>query len=125
MKSTDEILTDVKAFLGGMKDGDMRGVVANLQAAMEYQAEELRIYRKKYKEDTGKERPDLSDDEKRRLARRGRELNNQLLDVIDGTWAPSTVLGWYNALIAGKYRIAAWSLIGERLFFEFRNQQFM
>lgn len=54
-----------------MREGDMRGVVANLQTAMEYQAEELRIYRDKFKEATGKNRPESSDDEKRRLVNKG------------------------------------------------------
>lgn len=102
MKS-DELLKTVQAFLGSMREGDMKGVVANLQAAMEYQAEELRIYRDKYKEVTGKERPELSDDEKRRLARKGRALNSHLLQIVDGSWSPGTVMGWYNTLIAGKY----------------------
>lgn len=83
MKS-DELLKTVQAFLGSMREGDMKGIVANLQAAMEYQAEELRIYRDKYKEATGKERPELSDDEKRRLARKGRALNSHLFQIVGG-----------------------------------------
>ena len=102
MKST-EVLNEVNAFMSEMRDGNFKGVVANLQAAMEYQAEELRIYRERYKEATGKERPELSDDEKRRLARKGRVLNSQLLSIVDASWAPGTVLGWYRTLIAGKY----------------------
>ena len=39
MKNTEHILKTVQAFMEAMRDGDMRGVVANLQAAMEYQAE--------------------------------------------------------------------------------------
>ena len=79
MKRSEEILTTMQAFMGTMRNGDMRGVVANLQAAMEYQAEELRIYRRKYKEATGKKRPELSDDEKRRLAGKpGRSISNCL-----------------------------------------------
>ena len=46
----------LNAFMTGMENSDMRQVVANLQAVIEYKEEELRIYRKKYKEETGKER---------------------------------------------------------------------
>lgn len=103
MKRSEEILTTMQAFMGAMRDGDMRGVVANLQAAMEYQAEELRIYRRKYEEATGKKRPELSDDEKRRLAGKARTLNKQLLNMVDGSWSPRTVMGWYQTLISEKY----------------------
>ena len=103
MKKVDQILKDVQAFMRAMREGDMHGIVANLQAALAYQAEELRIYRKKYQEDTGKERPELTNDEKRGLANKGHVLNGQLLSIVNGAWAPSTVMGWYNTLIAEKY----------------------
>ena len=44
MNKSEEILTTVRAFMGTMCDGDMRGVAANLQDAMEYQAEEQLRY---------------------------------------------------------------------------------
>lgn len=53
------------------RDGNTRELIANLQAALDYQTEKLRIYEVKYKEETGKDRPELTDDERRRLARRG------------------------------------------------------
>lgn len=65
MKS-DELLKTMQAFLGSMREGDMKGVVANLQDAIEYQAEELRIYRDKYEEATREGRAELSYDEKRK-----------------------------------------------------------
>ena len=40
MKSSEQILKTVQAFMGAMRDGDMRGVVANLQAAMGYQVKQ-------------------------------------------------------------------------------------
>ena len=102
MKS-DELLKTVQAFMGSMREGDMKGVVANLQAAMSYQAEELRIYRAKYKEATGKDRPELTDDEKRSLARKGHLLNGHLLDIVNGSYSSNTLMGWYHVLIADKY----------------------
>ena len=64
----------------------MRDVVSNLQAVIEYREEELRIYRKKYTEETGKARPDLTDDERRSMARKGKALNSCLLSLIGGSW---------------------------------------
>ena len=102
MKTT-EILTRINAFMGQMREGDTRKIIANLQAALDYQTEKLRIYEEKYKAETGKERPELTDDERRRLARRGRAMNQYLLSITENTWAPSTVMGWYSKLIADKY----------------------
>ena len=90
-----------------MQDGDMRELVANLQAALEYKNEELRIYREKFEAETGKKQPDLTDDDRRRLARKASSLNSYLLSIVDGTWAPETVMGWYRKLIADKYNSVA------------------
>ena len=62
MKTT-EILTSINAFMGQMRDGNTRELIANLQAALDYQTEKLRIYEEQYKEETGKDRPELTDDE--------------------------------------------------------------
>ena len=40
MKNSEQILETVQALMGAMRDGDMRGVVANLQAAMGYQVKQ-------------------------------------------------------------------------------------
>lgn len=48
-----DIYTELNAFMGKMHDGETREMVANLQAAIEYQGEKLRIYEKKYMEATG------------------------------------------------------------------------
>ena len=45
MRNSNTILASVQAFMDKMQDGDMRELVANLQAALEYKNEELRIYR--------------------------------------------------------------------------------
>lgn len=102
MKTT-EILTSINAFMGQMRDGNTRELIANLQAALDYQTEKLRIYEEKYKAETGKDRPELTDDERRRLAKRGRAMNQYLLSITENTWSPSTVMGWYSKLIAEKY----------------------
>ena len=94
---------NLNAFMKGMESNDTRQLVANLQAVIEFKEEELRIYRKKYKEDTGKERPELTDNERRSMARKGKALNNLLLSLVGGSWSPDTVMGWYRTLIADKY----------------------
>ena len=102
MKQSD-LLKELNAFMCNMRDGNMRGVVANMQAVIDYQSEKLRIYEEKYHEDTGKERPELSDEDKRRLARKGHALNGVLLEMTEHTWSPSTILGWHSRLISEKY----------------------
>ena len=97
------VANNLTAFMKGMEDDDTRQIIVNLQAALEFKEEELRIYRKKFTEATGKDRPDLTDDERRGLARKGKELNKLLLSLVDGSWSPQTVMGWYNTLIADKY----------------------
>ena len=52
MKNSNTILASVQAFMDKMQDGDMRELVANLQAALEYKNEELRIYREKFEAET-------------------------------------------------------------------------
>ena len=106
-KKRSKVSEMLKAFMKGMEHDDMRNVVANLQAALEYKEEELRIYRKKYTEETGKVFPELTDDERRGMARKANSLNMHLLSIIGGTWSPQTVLGWYNTLIADKYNSVA------------------
>ena len=85
----------------------MRDLVANLQAALEYKKEELRIYMEKFEAETGKKQPNLTDDDRRRLARKASSLNSYLLSIVDGAWSPQTVLGWYKTLIADKYNSVA------------------
>ena len=94
---------NLNAFMKGMEGDDIRQVVTNLQAVKEFLEEELSIYRKKYTEATGKERPELTDDERRRMARKGKALNGLLLSLVDCSWAPDTVMSWYRTLIADKY----------------------
>ena len=102
MRSKD-IYTELTAFMGKMRDGDAHDLVANMQAALDYQAEKLRIYEEKYQEATGKARPEMTDDDRRRLARKARAMNSHLLALTEQTWTPDTVMGWYRELIAEKY----------------------
>lgn len=96
-------MNELKGFMGNMRDGSMRGVIANLQAALEYSQECLHLYAQKYEEATGNKFPELTDDEKRRIARKAHALNGNALEMIYYPWAPSTVLNWHSQLIAKKY----------------------
>ena len=100
--TSKDIYTELNAFMGRMRDGETREMVENLQAAIEYQAEKLRIYEEKYKEATGKERPELNDSDRKRLAGKARTLNTHLLQLTETTWSPDTLMDWYHKLIAEK-----------------------
>jgi hypothetical protein len=93
----------VNAFIGRMRDGENREMVKNLQAAIKYQAEKLRIYAEKYKEATGKERPELNDSDHKRLANKVSTLNTNLLQLTETIWSPDTLIDWYHKLITEKY----------------------
>ena len=89
--------------MGDVKDGNLREILANMQKMCDYQAEKLRIYEEHLTVLTGKERPELTDSDKRRLAQKGKMLNDFLLASVEPTWAPGTLRGWYNSLVGAKY----------------------
>ena len=94
--TSKDIYTELNAFMGRMRDGETREMVENLQAAIEYQAEKLRIYEEKYKEATGKERPELNDSDRKRLAGKARTLNTHLLQLTDN----HLVAGYSDGLVS-------------------------
>ena len=86
-----------------VKDGDLRTILENMQKMNDYMAEKLRIYEEHLASLTGKERPILTESDKRRLAQKGKELNDFLLAAIEPTWAPGTIRKWYSDLVGAKY----------------------
>ena len=52
---------------------------------------------------TESRQPELSVEQKKCLAHRGKKLNEFLLGQIENTFAPSTVFKWYSELISKKY----------------------
>ncbi len=66
---------------------------------IEYLKEENRILR----EQLGDGRPRFTDDQRRRLAAKGRRLGRRVLDELAGLVTPETILRWYRELIATKY----------------------
>ncbi|OHB44342.1 MAG: hypothetical protein A2Y13_09165 [Planctomycetes bacterium GWC2_45_44] len=69
------------------------------QDILEYLKEENKILREKF----GKMRIILNDDQRRRLAVRGKELGKKLLSEVSTIFSPDTILRWHRALIAQKY----------------------
>ena len=74
-----------------------------MQDQIDYLMEFIDILDEILEEKTGQRQPELSVEQKKRLAYRGRKLNEFLLGQIEKTFAPSTILKWYSELIANKY----------------------
>ena len=66
---------------------------------IEYLKEENRVLR----EQLGSRRVRLTDDQRRRLAVKGKRIGRKLLDEVAGIVTPDTVLRWYRKLVARKY----------------------
>lgn len=69
------------------------------QDAIEYLREENRVLR----EQLGGRRIRLNDDQRRRLAAKGKALGRRLLDQVCTIVTPDTILRWHRELIARKY----------------------
>ncbi len=68
-------------------------------AAIEYLREENRVLREKL----GKKRVRLNDEQRRRLAAKGKVLGRRLLADVCSIVTPDTILAWHRRLIARKY----------------------
>jgi hypothetical protein len=66
---------------------------------VEYLHEENRVLR----EQLGDRRLRFTDDQRRRLAAKGRALGRRVLNQLGGLVTPDTILRWYRELIAKKY----------------------
>ena len=69
------------------------------QALIDYVLEENRVLR----EQLGGRRVRLSDDQRRRLAIKGRAIGRRLLNEYATIVTPDTILAWYRRLVARKY----------------------
>ena len=101
-----KVYAELNAFMGKLRDTSAHDMMANMQAGLDYQSEKIRILEEKLSALTGREHPELNDDDRRRLARRAHAMNTSLLEVVENDWEPETVLGWYRDLIAAKYTSA-------------------
>lgn len=102
-KQVNETVNKLVSFMQDVKDGDLRTILENMQKMNDYMAEKLRIYEEHLTSLTGKDRPILTEADKRRLAQKGKELNDFLLAAIEPTWAPGTIRKWYSDLVGAKY----------------------
>ena len=77
-----------------MKDvnGDHRQIIKTMQDQIDYLMEFIEIQGEILEEKTGSRQPELSIEQKKRLAHRGKKLNEFLLGQIENTFAPSTVM---------------------------------
>ena len=102
-KQVNETVNRLASFMQDVKDGDLRTILSNMQKMSDYMAEKIRIYEEHLTALTGRKRPELTESDKRRLARKGKELNDFLLASVEPTWAPGTLRNWYNQLVGAKY----------------------
>ena len=72
-----------------MKDvnGDHRQIIKTMQDQIDYLMEFIEIQGEILEEKTGRRQPELSEDQKKRLAHRGKKLNAFLLGQIEHTFA--------------------------------------
>ena len=66
---------------------------------IDYLKEENRVLR----EQLGGRRVRFTDDQRRRLAAKGKVVGRRVLDELAGLVTPETILRWYRELIAKKY----------------------
>ena len=90
-KQVNETTIRLNAFMRDVKDGNLRTILKNMQSMLDYHAEKIRIYEEHLSELTGKARLELTDSDKRRLAQKGKALNDYLLAAVEPTWAPGTL----------------------------------
>ena len=69
------------------------------QRAIEYLIEENRVL----KEQLGNKRLRLTDDQRRRLAEKGKQLGRQLLGRVATIVTPDTIMRWHRQLVAAKW----------------------
>jgi hypothetical protein len=88
-------------------DGDKRQIIRTLQEQVEYLLEKCKVYEEIAVEKNDGKPVVLSDNQKKRIAVKGKVLNEFLLGEIEKTVSPGTVFGWYRTLIGRKYNSVA------------------
>ncbi len=84
-------------------DGDNKQILRTMQDQIEYLLEKVDILEEIATEQNDGKRPEFTELQKKRLAHRGKKLNEFLLGQIERGFAPGTVHKWYRELIAEKY----------------------
>ena len=70
---------------------------------IEYLLEEIRVLREVYTETTGRKRISFTDEQRRRLAIKGKALTPEEREGCCQIVRPSTILAWFRQLAAKKY----------------------
>ena len=84
-------------------NGDNRQIIKSLQDQIDYLMEFIAVQSEVIEKETGCRQPELTQEQKIRLAYRGKKLNEFLLGQIETVFSPATVLKWYSDLISTKY----------------------
>lgn len=95
-----ELYGEISAFIGRLRDDPSRENITNMQGAIDYLLEKLHIVTEKLRKATGRREMELDDSDRKRLASRARSLNAHLLEIVEDTWMPDTLMDWYSRLIA-------------------------
>jgi len=74
-----------------------------LARRLEYLLEEVRVLREVYTETTGRKRIPFTDEQRRRLAIKGKALTPEEREACCQIVRPSTILTWFRQLAAQKY----------------------
>lgn len=102
MNKTNNIFKRLNAVMKDV-DGENKQIVRKMQVQIEYLLEKVDILEEIVTEQNAGKRPELSEIQKKRLAHRGKKLNEFLLGQVERGFAPGTVHKWYRELVAEKY----------------------
>ena len=75
-RQVNETVNRLMAFMKDVTNGDLRAILSNMQKMNDYMAEKILIYEELLTNLTGRKRPELTESDKRRLARKGKDLND-------------------------------------------------
>ncbi len=84
-------------------DGDNKQILRTKQDQIEYLLEKVDILEEIATEQNNGKHPEFTELQKKRLAHRGKKLNEFLLGQVERVFAPGTIHKWYRELIAEKY----------------------
>ncbi len=85
-------------------DGDNKQILRTMQDQIEYLLKKVDILEEVATEKNDGKRPEFTELQKKRLAHRGKKLNEFLLGQVEQVFAPGTSHKWYRELIAEKIR---------------------
>ncbi len=102
MKKTTDTFKRLQA---AMKDinGDRTQLIRTQQDQIDYLREKVAVLEEIAMEKNGGKKPEFSDDQKKRLAYRGKKLSEFLLSEVERTYSPGTLYSWFRELVGQKY----------------------